>query len=83
MGRAPSPAAGPLAGSPAGGPTAPSAVQGNRPLSGVPFFRQRKAHEIPVHGTLLKLAHREHIMAMRPESSDGGEIAAFIREEAH
>jgi hypothetical protein len=36
-----------------------------------------------IHGTLLKLAHREHIMAVRPEISDGGEIAAFIREEAH
>lgn len=48
-----------------------------------PFFGQRKAHDILVHGTLLKLAHREHIMAVRPESPDGGEIAAFIREEAH
>ena len=31
----------------------------------------------------MKLAHREHIMAMHPESADGGEIAAFIREETH
>jgi hypothetical protein len=32
---------------------------------------------------VLQLAHREHIVAVCPESSDYGEIAAFICEETH
>jgi hypothetical protein len=44
---------------------------------------QRKLHYILVHGTLLKVAHREHIMALCAQRSNCGEIAAFIRQEAH
>ena len=44
---------------------------------------QRKAQHLLVHGALLKLTHREHIMAVFPESTNHREIAAFIREEAH
>jgi hypothetical protein len=48
-----------------------------------PLLCKRKVQHILVHGTVLELAYGEHIVTARPESANGSEIAAFVREETH
>jgi hypothetical protein len=40
-------------------------------------------HYLFVHGAVPKLAHGEHVVTLRAQGSNRGEITALVREKAH